>query len=300
MLYTETLYTETGSLSVTPPFDFALSLQFVSDFAPMGGEQEVTSASLTKAIMVAGECIAFRVEGAGSVEQPEVCYTLFSQKPLEASIKQIVIERIRFFLSLDDDLKPFYAKALQDENFAPIIQRLYGLHHIKFLTLCEIACWATLTQHRPIAIARKMKDAIVRRYGASITVEGREHWAFPELDRLVGVQVEEFAALTKNERCAQYLCEIVNALIHIDEEFLRTAPYDEAEAALRRVKGIGPWSAAFILLRGLGRMERISINVKPFQVALAKVYKSGVTLEQLSQRYGEWLGYWGFYLRTAE
>lgn len=300
MLYTEALYTETGTLSATPPFDFALSLQFVSDFTPMVGEQEVTATSLTKAIMLAGECIAFRVEDSGSLEQPEVRYTLFSQKPLEASIKQAVIERIRFFLSLDDDLKPFYARASQDEIFAPIVQRLYGLHHIKFLTLCEIACWATLGQHRPIAIARKMKDAIVRRYGASITVEGHEHWAFPELDRLIGVPVEEFETLTKNARCAQYLCEVVDALTRIDEEFLRTAPYDEAETALRRVKGIGPWSAGFILFRGLGRMERVSLNMRPFQLALAKVYQSGVTLEQLSQRYGESLGYWSFYLRNAE
>ncbi|MBV9231945.1 MAG: DNA-3-methyladenine glycosylase 2 family protein [Chloroflexi bacterium] len=299
MLNTQTLHTETGYLPVTPPFDFAKSLEFLGEFAPTEGEQEITADSLTKAIMISGHCIAFRVQAGDSSEQPTVKYTLFSEEPLDNSVRQAVIDRITFFLSLDDDLEPFYAIALKDECFTPIIKRLYGLHHVKFLTLCEIACWSVLTQHRPIAIARKMKQALVKRYGGSITVEGKVYWAFPEIESLIAVSREEFAALIKNERCAQYLCEVTNALSTLNEEFLRTAPYDEAEHALRKVKGIGQWSAAFILLRGLGRMERLLFNLKPFLEALPKVYGLGVTMEQLSHRYGPWFGYWGLYFRAA-
>ena len=35
-----------------------------------------------------------------------------------------------------------------------------------------------------------------------------------------------------------------------DEPWLRSAPYDQAAAWLRAIDGIGPWSAAFVLLRG--------------------------------------------------
>src|SRR5581483_676906 len=193
-----TLYTQNGTLPVTPIFDFARSLEFLRNFYPMYEEQEVTETTLTKAMMVNGRCIAFRVEYAGNAEQPAISYTLFSEEPLDATIQHKVRERISFFLILQDDLRPFYAIAQQDEDFAPVIQRWYGLRHVKFLTLCEIACWSVLTQHRAIPVARKMKRALIERYGGSIIVEGHTYWAFPELECLVNVSEETFATLIKN------------------------------------------------------------------------------------------------------
>jgi DNA-3-methyladenine glycosylase II len=292
-------YTTSGTLPVTPVFDFSKSLAFLGDFTPMNDEQEVTATTLTKAVMLNGRCIAFRVQDAGNADEPMVGYTLFSEEPLDETSHRQVAERISFFLSLQDDLRPFYALARQDADFAPVIQRLYGLHHVKFLTLCEIACWSVLGQHRALPLARKMKRALVERYGSSITIEGQTYWAFPEFERLLSVREEEFAALIKNERSAQYLYNVVQDLSQIDEDFLCNAPYDEVEAALRSIKGIGRWSAAFILFRGLGRMERILGDMQPFQDALKKLYRPGVTVQQLEQHYGSWIGYWSFYLRNA-
>lgn len=293
------LYSTSGTLPVTPVFDFSQSLAFMRGFSPMSDDQEVTESTFTRAMMVNGRCIAFRVQDAGNAEEPMVSYTLFSEEPLDESSQRKVTERIAFFLSLQDDLRPFYAIAEQDEDFAPVIQRLYGLHHVKFLTLCEIACWSVLTQRRAMPLARKMKRALVERYGANIIVEGHMYWAFPELERLLDVSKEEFAALIKNERSAHYLYSVVQALSRISEEFLRTASYDEAEAVLRSIKGIGPWSAGFILLRGLGRMERLRTDMQPFQDALKQLYRPGVTMRQMEERYGPYIGYWSFYLRNA-
>jgi DNA-3-methyladenine glycosylase II len=296
---TMALYTTNGTLPVTPVFDFSQSLAFLRGFSPMSDDQEVTDITLTKAIMVNGRYIAFRMQGAGNAQQPMVGYTLFSEEPLNENTLRKVTARIAFFLSLQDDLRPFYAIAEQDEDFAPVIQRLYGLHHVKFLTLCEIACWSVLVQHRAMPLARKMKRALVERYGGCITVEGHTYWAFPELEHLLTVSEEEFATLISNTRSAHYLYGVVQALSRLDEEFLRTTPYDEAEAALRSIKGIGPWSAGFILLRGLGRMERLQTDMQPFQDAFKKLYRSGLTMQQMAERYGPYIGYWSFYLRNA-
>ncbi|GHO97809.1 DNA-3-methyladenine glycosylase 2 family protein [Reticulibacter mediterranei] len=293
------LYSNTGTLTVTPIFDFAQSLEFMRGFSPTSDEQIVTNTSLTKAIMLGERCIAFRVEDAGSVEAPMVRYTLFSEEPLDEAIQKKAVEQISFFLSLQDDLKSFYAIAQQDEDFAPVLLRLYGLRQVKFLTLCEIACWSVLIQHRAMPIARKMKYALLERYGGSITVEGHTYRAFPAFEQLGEASEAEFADTIKNARSAHYLYEVVQALSRLDEHFLRTAPYDEAEATLRAIKGIGPWSANFILLRGLGRMERLAADMKPLQDARKRIYQPEVTLEQLQLRYGQYIGYWSFYLRNA-
>ena len=46
----------------------------------------------------------------------------------------------------------------------------------------------------------------------------------------------------------------------LDEAMLQQQPSADAAATLRRIKGIGPWTAAVILLRGLGRIDIFPMN----------------------------------------
>ena len=295
----QALYMETGVLPATAPFDFEKSLAFIGDFLPTHGEQTMMDGVFTKAMLINGYVVAFRLTNRGTIEAPLIGYTLFSKQPLPPEVKQAVLERISFFLSLDDDLSEFYAIGYKDTHFAPIIEQWYGLHHVKFLTLAEIGCWAVLTQRVAIPIAAKMKHKIVENYGDSIEVNGQVYWAFPELERLANVSFAEWMELLKNERKAGYMSDVMHALNGIDEEFLRTAPYEEAEAWLRSIKGIGEWSAAFILMRGEGRIEHMLLNMKPFLAVLSKVYGKDETMANIERTYGDWFGYWGYYMRTA-
>ncbi len=76
------------------------------------------------------------------------------------------------------------------------------------------------------------------------------------------------------------------------------------EAWLRSIKGIGEWSADFIMVRGLGRMERVPLTEKRLVEAASKVYGLGEelsrdALQRLADKYGQWQGYWAHYLRVA-
>ena len=64
--------------------------------------------------------------------------------------------------------------------------------------------------------------------------------------------------------------------------------------------GIGPWSAMFVMIRGLGRTDEMPTE-KEFLRAAARVYGGALdekALVQLSDRYGPWRGYWAHYLRA--
>lgn len=275
---------ETGELTCVTPFDFGKCLSFVADFTPAMGEQQVVgAASLTKAIMIDGHTVGFRVRQGDT----HLLYELFNDSQLPAAVRRRAVEQLRFYLSLDDDLTDFYAIGQSDPYFAPILEQLYGMHHIKFPTLCEIACWSILTQHLAIPIAKKMKQSLVETYGGQITIDEKMYWAFPDLDRLKRVSADDFARVIGDVRRARYLVEVVKALSGMDEMWLRSASFGEAEARLREIPGIGLWSATFILVRGLGRMEHILTDQKPLLRLVPKVYGPGVTLEQIAQRYGK-------------
>src|SRR5260370_15813485 len=167
------MYTESRILIPTPPFDFDKSLNFLGMFMPTRQEQTVSSHTLTKAISIDGQTIVFQLISSGTIENPQLEYTLFSEKPISEDTKSAVEERMTFFLSLKDDLQPFYRIGREDVDFASIIEFLYGYHQVKFLTPFENACWAVLTQRNPMKLAQKTKQALIEKYGNHLEVHGK-------------------------------------------------------------------------------------------------------------------------------
>ena len=295
------LYSEEGSLRPTPPFDFAKSLDFLVMFPPMREDQTVSQFSMTKAVRVGGRAIVFQLKPTGTTKMPGLKYTLFADHPLSRGLTEVVIDRISFFLSLSDDLDQFYRTAINDSNFAPVLQKLYGLHQVKFLTPFECACWAVLSQRNQLSAARKAKQALLERFGTSLEVNGHHYRAFPEPGQLAEASKQELKALIRHERREEYLGEIIKAFNQVDERFLRTADYDKVEEWLKNIRGIGEFSSKLILLRGLGRMEKLAVE-KRLIAAAGRVYGKPMTAQRLhviAEKYGRWKGYWAYYLRTV-
>ena len=297
------LHTTRSTLTPRPPFDFAKTLGFLHGFGPTGSEQVIANDSLTKAVTLNGRAIAFELRNAGTIEEPLLAYMLYSDQPLSAVEHAAIADRLRFFLSLDDDLQPFYQIGRADPSFAPIIERLYGLHQAKFLTPFEIACWAILGQRQPWRVAHHTKLALVERWGTSITLPSGIYRAFPEPQQLARVDSSDLMSVVRNERKVEYLRAVIQFFNEVDEQFLRSGDYDEVATQIRSVRGIGEWSSYFILVRGLGRMERVSTIDQELSKAAAKIYNDGQTLapeemKKLLDRYGTSQGYWALYLRA--
>ncbi|HLZ60140.1 MAG TPA: hypothetical protein VKR06_24585 [Ktedonosporobacter sp.] len=298
------LSTIAGTLTPRAPFDFAKTLGFLGYFTPTEGEQKLSTAAMTKAVTLNGRAVAFELHSTGTVQEPALAYTLFSERPLTAVEHEAIRDRIRFFLSLDDDLQPFYTIGLADPHFAPVIQHLYGLHQPKFLTPFEIACWAVLVQRNPMAIAHRTKMALVERWGTSITLPSGTCYAFPEPEQLASVDADELATIVRNTRKVEYLRSVIQFFNEADEQFLRTGDYAEVAARIRAIRGIGEWSSYFILIRGLGRMEYTPFGEKEQLKAASDVYNQGQPLttadvQRLVEPYGSTQGHWAFYVRNA-
>jgi len=296
------LSTRTGTLQPQAPFDFECSLAFLGMFPAMHGEQQVADRSLTKAVSIDGQPIVFTVHSTGTVESPQLTYTLYAAQPISDALDRAAADRISFFLSISDDLRPFYAIGERDAAFAPLMKRNYGYHQVKFLTPFEHACWAILGQRIPRAVAQSIKQRIAEQFGSALEVEGVTYHAFPEPKALLAA-ADTLESVVKNPRKTEYLLSAARAFEGVDENWLRHAPADEVEAWLLKIKGIGEWSARFVMIRGLGHMNRMSIGEKRFIEAAGAYYGRDLSEEQIraiGAHYGEYQGYWAYYLRSAE
>ena len=93
------------------------------------------------------------------------------------------------------------------------------------------------------------------------------------------------------------------AFSQVDEAFLREGSYDEVSRWLRAIPGVGAWSAAFVMIRSLGRMEHIPYGDQALMRIAGQVYGAGKPLpaeevQRLADHYGDLQGYWAHYLRV--
>jgi DNA-3-methyladenine glycosylase II len=294
----------TGTLCPTGPFDFSHALRFLAKFRPMMGQQTIVDAGLTKAFYVGEKVALFNVKSTGIPDQPEMRYTIWSEEKLTSDEQRKAEEDITFFLSLQDDLRPFYALAESDPQFMPIVEKLYGYHQVKFsLSAFENACWAILSQRNIWSVALAMKARMAEEFGSSIMMDGVSHLAFPQPSQLAMLDTDQLNEVIRNTRKTECILSAARAFDTVDESWLRSAPYEQVESWLLEIKGIGAWSASFVLLRGLGRMERVPLDEKALLEAARRVYGrddlSHADVQKLGEHYGEYAGYWAHYTRVA-
>ena len=290
------------TLSATPPFSFAQTLSFIETFYARPYErvpahEQVVGKTLRRVVSVKKTPVLFEVEeGEGGLE-----LTLYAEQ-LDDTLIAATVDRVRFYLGLDDDLTGFYNRA--DPVFQGVVTELYGYHMLRVLTPFEAACWALVQQRTPNAFAHKTMARLAEHFGGKLTHEGVTYTAFPEAAQLLDNPQARILDATNNTRKTERLLYLVGAFAGADETFLRTAPYAEVARWLLDIKGLGAWSVDFVALRGLGRTERVPWTDTGLLGAVSKVYTQGFEISsgsarELAERYGWSAGLWAHYLKTA-
>jgi DNA-3-methyladenine glycosylase II len=242
---TSELFRQTDRLTPHTPFDFQKSLDFLGDFPPTRYEQIVKPGSLAKAICLDRQVVGFELKNSGTIEAPGLDYTLFSAGPLSGKIKSRALEKAAFFLSLTDDLEPFYTIAKKDPYFAHIIPELYGYHQVKFISPFENACWAVIHQRNHIKVSRRMKQDLTKYFDRKVDWDGQTLWAFPEPAQVAGAGFTILNEVIRNERKTECVLSAAEVFSAVDEEFLYKASYDEVKKWLLTIRQLLYYCAAW-------------------------------------------------------
>ncbi|CDG81825.1 DNA-3-methyladenine glycosylase family protein [Janthinobacterium agaricidamnosum] len=154
-------------------------------------------------------------------------------------------------LGLRIDPQPFETLAAGDALLAPLVQAHPGLRIMQSASVFEALTWAIIGQqiNLPFAIA-------LRR--TFILQAGRRHsgglWCYPEAADVLRLDVDDLTSRKFSRAKADTLLRVAQ-LVH-DGVLSLAAPASgdmaPVRAALLAVKGIGPWTANYALLRGYG------------------------------------------------
>jgi DNA-3-methyladenine glycosylase II len=185
-----------------------------------------------------------------------------------------VVRQVRRILSLDHDGLGFAAVGEHD----PVLGRLQRAHPgqrpVLFHSPYEAAAWAVISARRRSAQAAETRRAIARELGRTFTLAGEELSAFPQPERLLGVEPGPGLPPEKVER----LRGIARAALagELDAPALAALGPERSLAQLQLLRGIGPFYAGLIVLRAVGFADAMLSTPEPKGLThLARYYDLG-------------------------
>ncbi|MCC6474763.1 MAG: DNA-3-methyladenine glycosylase 2 family protein [Burkholderiales bacterium] len=169
---------------------------------------------------------------------------------------------VRRMLGVEVDLGRFNRSASRIPWLRPLARRMRGVKPPRYPTLWEACVNAIVFQQVSVIAA----SAIMRRFVATLGKPrerfGARLYAFPDPASVRNARAARLRAAGLSDGKLATLRRVADALDtgSLDEAALEQRPSPEAAALLCGIKGIGPWTAAVVLLRGLGRLDVFPAN----------------------------------------
>ncbi len=215
-----------------------------------------------------------------------------------------LLDLVRQTLGVDRQLTPFYRAANRIAWLAPLVERMRGVKPPRYPSLWEACVNAVVFQQLSLHAASTIMQRLIAAIGPSVATRDFPValYAFPTAESFqrtsdgrlhkTGLSANKIATLRR-------VCE---ALLSgtLDAAALERASSADAATMLRAIKGIGPWTAAVILLRGLGRLDVFPANDSGVAASIALVAGSArFDVERVLHALGPQRGMLYFHLLLA-
>jgi DNA-3-methyladenine glycosylase II len=168
----------------------------------------------------------------------------------------------RRMLGTERDLSAFHRRAGKVPWLRPLAARMRGVKPPRYPTLWEACANAIVFQQISLSAASAIMHRTVAALGVRTKFEGLELHAFPGSERIAACDEAGLRGFGLSANKVATLRRVAEALSGgaLDEVMLESRSSAEAAELLCRIKGIGPWTAAVILLRGVGRLDVFPMN----------------------------------------
>lgn len=222
-----------------------LSTNLVDRFTPEGQYVRVLSGFANPVVIRATQlpdkgCLAITIE---------------CDEELDSTVLAIVCR----MLGTDRDLTEFNLSASHIPWLAPLVTRMSGVKPPRYPTLWEACANGIVFQQVSLRAASAVMQRLVLALGQPVELAGLPTpcLAFPSAENFQRTADDLLLATGLSRGKLATLRRMAEALASgtLDEGRLERSESSDAAGILRQFKGIGPWTAAVILLRGLGRLD---------------------------------------------
>jgi AraC family transcriptional regulator, regulatory protein of adaptative response / DNA-3-methyladenine glycosylase II len=191
--------------------------------------------------------------------------------PEKVAEAQTIVVRL---LGLDNDPEAF-ERQLAEQGLSHLVEGRRGLRIPLTTTLFEGLTWAIVGQQVNLAFAFTLCRALIELCGVPVADGYRAH---PTPEAVANLDYTNLTARQFSRRKAEYLIDlarqIVSGTLPLDE--LASAPATEVEQRLLAVRGLGPWSVNYAMMRAFGFHDCVPLGDTGLTSALQRFFNLDV------------------------
>jgi DNA-3-methyladenine glycosylase II len=294
------------ALRARPPFDFAVTARFLR-FSEVEAVDTFSEGRYARAIHLGERLFLLTIESqsaSGEIKtRPTLKVELAPERFATPEATEEAARVVRRMFSLEHDLEKWRATLGRDTLMRKLEAEHRGLHLARWPTLFEALLTSILLQQIATSVAITFRRRVVERFGERLEVDGATFLAFPRAEALAEARVEELRTLGLSNAKATSIIEVARVCASGDltAESLEKEDNEKVIARLSSLRGIGRWTAEWVLMLHFGRTDIFPAADLFLRGVVVKYYNKGVAMNEREirafalKRWGAWASYAALY-----
>lgn len=242
-------YSETRTINPVQPYDFSLLLKDLQQY-PLDVTERVISDSLLRGFRIDDVPVQTVIKSDGEA----LIVDIYASEPIG---HYRVEAKVRHILNLDLDLNEWYETVADADPMQEIISAFRGAKPTAKPTVFESMATAILEQQLNVSFACTLETRLIREYGTEVSTDTGNSWIFPTPERIAQLDYDELRPMQISGSKSRYIIDIARQIAEseIEPEAWASLDDDELLKQLKSLRGIGQWSAEYIMLIGYRRFD---------------------------------------------
>lgn len=196
--------------------------------------------------------IEVAVRQCGSPHTPRLQVTL-KGPALRPEFKRKANNLVEKMFGLQVDLAPFYQMARHDAKLLILVQKFRGVKPPRFSTIFETLSNAFACQQLSLEVGLELLGRLACACGLKLEQDGETNYAFPRPEDLLKLAPDKIRKLGFSNNKVRAFLELAEGIVggRINFDSLETMDNDAVIEWLLKLRGVGRWTAEYVLLRGL-------------------------------------------------
>jgi len=259
----------------------------------------IENRKIHKLLKIENELVIIQISESKSKLKIETLNSDFA-KVIRKPIRNYITE----WFDLGTDIKPFYNVVSENRLLKDLIKKYYGLRLIGIPDLFEALCWAIIGQQINLTFAYTLKRRFVETFGEEIKFNNRNYFLFPTPQNLLKVSINDLMNLQFTGKKSEYIIDLAHK-INLGElpnkSELENLGYKEAKNILLEIRGVGEWTADYVLMKCLRFTEALPVGDVGLHNAIKDLLnlQNKPSIEEINKIFDEcksWQAYSAFYL----
>jgi DNA-3-methyladenine glycosylase II len=210
-----------------------------------------------RVVSLDGGPVALSVTQVAGPDAPRLSVLLAGGRPIDQPAEALARSALNRLFGLTVDLSPFAAMAAPDPLLGPLAARMRGLKPPRFPTVFEALVNGVACQQLSLAVGIHLLNRLAADRGKAVSDGPDGPRAFPDPEDLASVEPDDLKRHGFSSTKARTIIETAQAVVadKLDLEALQRVEDGAALERLTSLRGIGRWTAEYVLLRGLGRLH---------------------------------------------